>query len=50
MAIRPYSLMADGNLNSLYTVRYGDSRWYKSAYLQYIINDARNGQEENNGK
>ena len=50
MAIRQHSLMADDNLNSLYTVRYGNSRWYKSAYRQYINSDAYYGQEEDNGK
>lgn len=29
----------NGNLNSLYSVGYGDNRWYKSAYRQYLNSD-----------
>lgn len=29
----------NGNLNSLHLVCYGDSRWYKSAYRQYLNSD-----------
>lgn len=29
----------NGNLNSLYSVCYGDNRWYKSAYRQYLNSD-----------
>lgn len=30
----------NGNLNGLHSVGYGDSRWYKSAYRQYLNSDA----------
>lgn len=30
----------NGKLNSLHSVGYGDSRWYKSAYRQYLNSDA----------
>lgn len=30
----------NGNLNSLYPVGYGDNRWWKSAYRQYLNSDA----------
>lgn len=30
----------NGNLNGLHTVGYGDNRWYKSAYRQYLNSDA----------
>lgn len=30
----------NGNLNSLHPVGYGDNRWYKSAYRQYLNSDA----------
>lgn len=30
----------NGNLNGLYPVGYGDNRWYKSAYRQYLNSDA----------
>lgn len=29
-----------GNLNGLHSVGYGDNRWYKSAYRQYLNSDA----------
>lgn len=29
----------NGNLNSLHSVGYGDNRWYKSAYRQYLNSD-----------
>lgn len=34
---------ANGNLNGLHPVGYGDSRWYKSAYRQYLNSDAAAG-------
>ena len=30
----------NGNLNGLHSVGYGDNRWYKSAYRQYLNSDA----------
>lgn len=33
----------NGNLNGLHPVGYGDSRWYKSAYRQYLNSDAAAG-------
>lgn len=30
----------NGNLNGLHPVAYGDNRWYKSAYRQYLNSDA----------
>lgn len=33
----------NGNLNSLYSVSYGDNRWYKSAYRQYLNSDQAAG-------
>lgn len=33
----------NGNLNSLHPVGYGDNRWYKSAYRQYLNSDAAAG-------
>lgn len=33
----------NGNLNSLHSVGYGDNRWYKSAYRQYLNSDAAAG-------
>lgn len=33
----------NGNLNSLHLVGYGDNRWYKSAYRQYLNSDAPAG-------
>lgn len=30
----------NGNLNGLHTVGYGDNRWWKSAYRQYLNSDA----------
>lgn len=33
----------NGNLNGLHTVGYGDNRWYKSAYRQYLNSDAAGG-------
>lgn len=33
----------NGNLNGLHPVCYGDSRWYKSAYRQYLNSDAAAG-------
>lgn len=33
----------NGNLNGLYPVGYGDSRWHKSAYRQYLNSDAAAG-------
>lgn len=30
----------NGNLNGLHTVSYGDNRWWKSAYRQYLNSDA----------
>ena len=31
---------SNGNLNGLHPVSYGDNRWYKSAYRQYLNSDA----------
>ena len=33
----------NGKLNSLHSVGYGDNRWYKSAYRQYLNSDAAAG-------
>lgn len=33
----------NGNLNGLHPVGYGDNRWYKSAYRQYLNSDAAAG-------
>lgn len=33
----------NGNLNGLHTVGYGDNRWYKSAYRQYLNSDQAAG-------
>ena len=33
----------NGKLNGLHSVAYGDSRWYKSAYRQYLNSDAAAG-------
>lgn len=33
----------NGNLNSLHSVGYGDNRWYKSAYRQYLNSDQAAG-------
>lgn len=33
----------NGNLNGLHSVGYGDNRWYKSAYRQYLNSDAAAG-------
>ena len=33
----------NGNLNSLHPVGYGDNRWWKSAYRQYLNSDAAAG-------
>ncbi len=33
----------NGNLNGLHSVGYGDKRWYKSAYRQYLNSDAASG-------
>lgn len=33
----------NGELNSLHQVAYGDNRWYKSAYRQYLNSDAAAG-------
>lgn len=33
----------NGNLNSLHPVGYGDNRWHKSAYRQYLNSDAAAG-------
>lgn len=33
----------NGNLNGLYPVSYGDNRWHKSAYRQYLNSDAAAG-------
>ncbi len=33
----------NGNLNGLHPVVYGDNRWYKSAYRQYLNSDAAAG-------
>ncbi|MDY2784688.1 MAG: DUF6273 domain-containing protein [Faecalibacterium sp.] len=33
----------NGNLNGLHTVGYGDNRWHKSAYRQYLNSDAAAG-------
>ena len=33
----------NGNLNSLHSVGYGDNRWHKSAYRQYLNSDAAAG-------
>lgn len=33
----------NGNLNGLHPVGYGDNRWYKSAYRQYLNSDAPAG-------
>lgn len=33
----------NGNLNSLHSVSYGDNRWYKSAYRQYLNSDQAAG-------
>ena len=33
----------NGNLNGLHLVGYGDNRWYKSAYRQYLNSDAAAG-------
>lgn len=33
----------NGSLNSLHQVAYGDNRWYKSAYRQYLNSDAAAG-------
>lgn len=33
----------NGSLNSLHPVGYGDNRWYKSAYRQYLNSDAAAG-------
>lgn len=33
----------NGNLNGLHPVGYGDNRWYKSAYRQYLNSDAASG-------
>lgn len=33
----------NGNLNGLHSVGYGDNRWYKSAYRQYLNSDAASG-------
>lgn len=33
----------NGNLNGLHPVSYGDNRWYKSAYRQYLNSDAAAG-------
>lgn len=33
----------NGNLNGLYPVGYGDNRWWKSAYRQYLNSDAAAG-------
>lgn len=33
----------NGNLNGLYPVGYGDNRWYKSSYRQYLNSDAAAG-------
>lgn len=33
----------NGNLNGLHAVGYGDNRWYKSAYRQYLNSDAAAG-------
>lgn len=33
----------NGSLNGLHTVGYGDNRWYKSAYRQYLNSDAAAG-------
>ena len=32
--------MPNGKLNGLHSVAYGDNRWYKSAYRQYLNSDA----------
>lgn len=34
----------NGNLNGLHPVGYGDSRWHKSAYRQYLNSDAAAGE------
>ena len=33
----------NGKLNGLHSVGYGDNRWYKSAYRQYLNSDAASG-------
>lgn len=40
MNLGTFLAKANGNLNSLYPVAYGDNRWYKSAYRQYLNSDA----------
>ena len=43
MNIGTFLAKPNGKLNGLHPVGYGDSRWYKSAYRQYLNSDAAAG-------